>query len=413
MKILTFGACNIDYVYSLDHIVEVGETESIERLEIFPGGKGLNQAIATAKAGGESYMAGCLGEDGGFLRDILTQNGVDNRYLQTVDGKNGHAIIQVSSAGENSIFFYGGSNHRLTEKLVDDVLSQFEPGDVLLLQNEVNDVDYIVRKGYERGLRIVLNPSPFDESLRNIDLGMLWCLILNEVEGKMLSGSEEPEECLNYLRTVYPSLRVMLTLGKSGCVYWDGEKAIYHPAFVVDAVDTTAAGDTFTGYFLSSLARGCSGEEAVRTASAASALSVSRMGAAPSIPTAEEVREALGYLRPYEGAEDDGNDRRRREIEDYFEAHLMDATLPGLAAVLGYSAGYCGELIRKIMGKSFMELLRERRTQAGAMLLTQTDLPVEEIICRIGYKNQSFFREHFKTTYGMTPREYRKAKRGN
>jgi two-component system response regulator YesN len=86
---------------------------------------------------------------------------------------------------------------------------------------------------------------------------------------------------------------------------------------------------------------------------------------------------------------------------------------PGLAAVLGYSAGYCGELIRKIMGKSFMELLRERRTQAGAMLLTQTDLPVEEIICRIGYKNQSFFREHFKTTYGMTPREYRKAKRGN
>lgn len=104
MKILNFGSCNIDYVYSMDHIVAPGETQTTHKMEIFPGGKGLNQSIAAARAGAKTYHAGCVGNDGEMLTDILSASGVNTDCLQKVDAKNGHAIIQVSSRGENSIF---------------------------------------------------------------------------------------------------------------------------------------------------------------------------------------------------------------------------------------------------------------------------------------------------------------------
>ena len=107
MKILNFGSCNIDYVYSLDHIVKIGETQTTHRLETFPGGKGLNQSVALAKAGAKVYHAGCVGKDGEMLADTLAKNGVDISYLQTVDAKNGHAVIQVSDKGENSWYSSG------------------------------------------------------------------------------------------------------------------------------------------------------------------------------------------------------------------------------------------------------------------------------------------------------------------
>ena len=122
MKILNFGSCNIDYVYSMDHIVRVGETQSTYQLEIFPGGKGLNQSIAIARAGASVYHAGCIGSDGEMLTELLTKSGVNVSYVRTVDAKNGHAIIQVSAKGENSIFLYGGSNEMISESFIDFVL---------------------------------------------------------------------------------------------------------------------------------------------------------------------------------------------------------------------------------------------------------------------------------------------------
>ncbi len=297
MKILNFGSCNIDYVYSLDHIVQEGETQTTQKMEIFPGGKGLNQSIAAARAGAEIYHAGCVGNDAAMLTDILAKSGVDISYLKTVDVKNGHAIIQVSDKGENSIFLHAGSNSMISKDFVDSVLEHFQPGDILLLQNEINDVDYIIEKAYERNLCIMLNPSPFNEIIDRIDLGKLSYIILNEVEAKAISGCDDAEDSLAYFKKEYPRLSVMLTLGSKGCIYMDSEMELYQPAFRVEAVDTTAAGDTFTGYFAAELLRGTAIAETLKIAAAASAISVTKEGAAPSIPWHEEVMMELELLQ--------------------------------------------------------------------------------------------------------------------
>jgi len=289
MKILNFGSCNIDYVYSMDHIVAVGETQMTHKMEIFPGGKGLNQSIAAARAGAEVYHAGCVGHDGGMLLDILKESGVNVSCLQKVDAKNGHAIIQVSSQGENSIFLHAGSNSMVTKELVDTVLAQFDAGDILLLQNEINNVDYIIEKAYERKLRIILNPSPLNEAIAKMDFGKLSYIILNEVEAKDISGFDEPEDAISYFRTHYPHLRVMLTLGSRGCIYAEKEHTYRQEAYRVKAVDTTAAGDTFTGYFIAGLVRNLPMPEVLKIATAASAIAVTQEGAAPSIPLRDNV----------------------------------------------------------------------------------------------------------------------------
>lgn len=150
MKILNFGSCNIDFVYNLDHIVAIGETETSNSMQVFPGGKGLNQSVALAKAGMEVYHAGCIGTDGEMLTAVLESNGVDISNIKKVDEKTGHAIIQVSNKGDNSIFLYSGSNAKITEEFVDEVLDKFQKGDMLLLQNEINKIDYIIEKAYKK-----------------------------------------------------------------------------------------------------------------------------------------------------------------------------------------------------------------------------------------------------------------------
>ena len=132
MRILNFGSCNIDYVYTVEHIVVPGETVSSSKLELFAGGKGLNQSIAAARAGAKVFHAGCLGNDGGMLKEVLVDSGVDISNVTELDTKNGHAIIQVSSQGENSIFLYPGSNALVTKEIIDSVLKKFGKDDILL-----------------------------------------------------------------------------------------------------------------------------------------------------------------------------------------------------------------------------------------------------------------------------------------
>lgn len=293
MRILNFGSCNIDYVYSLDHIVAPGETETTHKFEIFPGGKGLNQSIAVARAGAKVFHAGCVGGDGDILTDVLKDSGVDISLLSRTDGKNGHAVIQVSRDGENSIFLYPGSNELVTKEYVDSVLETFGEDDILILQNEISNVNYIVEKAYQKKMQIILNPSPFNEKLKKVDFNKLSYIILNEVEAKEISGCDEIEKSIDFMKTNFPQLKIMLTLGKRGCLYADGKNEIRQNAFKVTAIDTTAAGDTFTGYFVAELSRGTEYDKILKIASAASAIAVSRKGAAPSIPRMEEVVEFL------------------------------------------------------------------------------------------------------------------------
>ena len=293
MKILNFGSCNIDYVYSLDHIVSPGETEATYKMETFPGGKGLNQSISVSRAGAKVYHAGCIGEEGEMLEEIMKQSGVDTSYLKKVPEKNGHAVIQVTKQGENSIFLYPGSNEMVTKDYIDSVLEEFGEKDIILLQNEISNIEYIVEKAYQKGMCIILNPSPFNDKINKIDFNMLSYVILNEVEMKEVSDTDSVEEGLDSMSKKYPNLKIMLTLGRRGCIYKDSEKEVNQDIFPVEVVDTTAAGDTFTGYFIAGISMGDDIAEVLKTAAMASAIAVSRKGAAPSIPKRCEVLETL------------------------------------------------------------------------------------------------------------------------
>lgn len=297
MKILNFGSCNIDYVYSLDHIVKVGETETTYKMNIFPGGKGLNQSIAAAKAGITIYHAGCVGEDGDMLTSLMAESGVDTAFVKKTSGKNGHAIIQVSAIGENSIFLFPGSNEKVSKEYADEVLKNFGKGDILLLQNEISNVAYIVEKAYEIGMTIILNPSPINEKINEIDFEKLGYIILNEIEIAAIAGCDDPREGLAFIRRKYPKLRVVLTLGSDGSVYSDEKCELYQPAFKAEAVDTTAAGDTFTGYFVAGMMREEEVKNILKTASAASAIAVSKEGAASSIPRIDFVSAKIGNMK--------------------------------------------------------------------------------------------------------------------
>ena len=408
MKILNFGSCNIDYVYSLDHIVKEGETESTDCLETFPGGKGLNQSIAVAKAGSVVYHAGFVGFDGTFLKDILSDSGVNVNFLQKINAKNGHAIIQVSAKGENSIFLYPGSNKLLTKEYIDNVLECFNDGDIILLQNEINEVDYIVEKAFEKSMTIILNPSPYNQYIDRIDFNKLSYLILNEVEAKAITGFEEIEKSIVFLKEHYPALKVMLTLGVNGSVFIDKDVHIYQTANEVEPIDTTAAGDTFTGYFVSGIAKRIHYTDVLRNASIAAAIAVSKKGAAPSIPNADEVIRASKILKSNRMS----NKSRclQREIEKYVKNNIKTANLDELAVQLGYSTVYTGTLVKKLTGESFTKYLQKKRCDIATNKLFHSDLSIGEIIRDVGYENETYFRKIFKEIHGENPLEFRKRK---
>lgn len=408
MKILNFGSCNIDYVYSLEHIVNVGETETTNKLEVFPGGKGLNQSIAIAKAGAKVYHAGCVGYDGGMLKDILQCNGVDIAYLNTVDAKNGHAVIQVSSKGENSIFLYPGSNEMIAKEHIDKVLENFDKGDFLVLQNEINDVDYIVQKAGEKGMCIILNPSPFNEKIRKINFDMLSYLVINEVELLGISGCSEPEEGLLTLKNRYPTLKIILTLGENGSVLFYGTQELWQSAYKVNVVDTTSAGDTFLGYFVAELSKGTEYSQILKIASAASAITVSRKGAAPSIPNKDELMSLFDGLK--ESKPNAKSKTLYEQIDRYIEQNIKTANLGELSQMLGYSTVYTGKMVNKLMGESFVKVVIAKRCKMAAYMLLNTNASIHDIISTLGYENESFFRKAFKQKYGKTPLEYRKSR---
>lgn len=407
MKILNFGSCNIDCVYSVENIVRPGETVPAFGLEHFAGGKGLNQSIALARAGAKVFHAGCIGEDGHMLRKLLQESGVNLKYLKTVEHRTGQAVIQVDSHGENSILLYSGANYAVTREYIDEVLSDFSAGDFLLIQNEISELPYLIERAYTAGMRIIFNPSPFQQTLKNINLNKISYLILNEIEAEGFSGLAEPEEFVIWSRMNYPNTRVILTLGKNGSIYFDGKTRIKQSAFCVNAVDTTAAGDTFTGYFAAGIFSGKPVERSLCLASCAAAMAVSKKGAAPSVPVIEEVEKSLETMKPYECP---GTERKKRTVNAYFENHLSDATLDGLSAQLGYCPSYTGRWLKNNIGASFSELLLSARCRMLAALLKETELCVSELIARTGYHNESFMRKAFYRKYGCTPLEYRKRK---
>ena len=289
MKILNFGSLNIDLVYRLPYFVRPGETLAAEAFQRFPGGKGLNQSVALARAGARVLHAGKVGADGGLLLRTLREAGVDVSPVAVGQEPSGHAIIQVERSGQNSILIYAGANSCITEAEMDAALSRMETGDWLLLQNEINGIPAIMEKAKARGLKIAFNPAPMDPGVKGYPLELVDLFVVNETEAAALTGLTEEADALSAMERTYSNAIHVVTLGSRGSLCSTNGQRYAVEAKKVQAVDTTAAGDTYIGYFLAFLMEGAPVDVCMETAARASAIAVTRPGAAPSIPLRSEL----------------------------------------------------------------------------------------------------------------------------
>ncbi|MBO7698942.1 MAG: ribokinase [Erysipelotrichaceae bacterium] len=291
MKILSFGSLNYDHVYEMDHFVEPKETQSSLAYARGFGGKGLNQSIALAKAGLEVYHAGRVGNDGQDFIDYLNKYGVNTDYLMKDDSiATGHAIIEVCK-GQNCIILHGGANQAIDHKQIDEVLTHFEKDDVLLIQNEISNLDYLIDKADEKGMLIVFNTAPMNEKVFSYPLDKIDIFVVNEIEGAGLSGcnSSDYQEIIKALKERFPDKKIVMTVGESGSYYIHNDELIHQDAYKVEAIDTTAAGDTFTGFFLASYLKDRDIPKALDLAAKASSITVQGKGAAQSIPSIDQL----------------------------------------------------------------------------------------------------------------------------
>ena len=284
MKILNIGSINKDFFYSVNNFVKPGETISSNNYDIKIGGKGLNQSVGIAKAGKKIYHAGIINKEDTFIIDKLNKWSVNCENILLSNKTTGHAIIQVDKNGENSIIIHGGANHNLNSKLLNSILSKFRSGDILLIQNEVNCIKEIINNAHKRNMKIVFNPAPYHKEILSYDLNKISILILNQTEGKNLSGENNTKNILKVLNRKFKNTEIILTLGEKGCIYSFRDEFIKVKSHKVDTVDTTGAGDTFIGYYVASIANKMTIKDSLSRASRAAAITTTKLGGAESIP---------------------------------------------------------------------------------------------------------------------------------
>ncbi|MGC1954324.1 MAG: ribokinase [Gammaproteobacteria bacterium] len=288
-RVLNFGSVNIDHVYFVEHFVRPGETIHCREYRRFAGGKGLNQSIALAQAGAAVYHAGKISVADPWLKTLMAEKGVNTQFVDTVDGPSGHAVIQVNTEGENAIVIVGGANRLFDASDFDRIVGAFGSNDWLLVQNEVNAVAQIIRAAKTRGLTVACNPAPMAEQVLDYPLELIDLLIVNEAEAQALSGDSAPDAVYRAFSQRCPNTALLLTTGSRGASYFSAQLQFFQPAKRVDVVDSTGAGDTTVGFFLAELIRTNDPKTALAFATTAAALSVTRHGAAGSIPSRLEV----------------------------------------------------------------------------------------------------------------------------
>jgi len=293
LKTMVMGSLNIDHVYRVAHFTQPGVTVRACSLDTVCGGKGLNQSIAIQNGGTNVLLAGCVGRaDSAPLIALLQNKGVDTHLIARKDLPTSHTVIQVNDAGENSILLCGGANDAVDNALIDQALSELNPGDLLVMQNEIAQMPSLMNKAHAKGIRLVFNASPFECVPDSLPLDKVDIFFLNEHEAKVLARAEADVE--SALLRQYPTAKFVITYGARGAaVIAQTKQRLWMEALKVRVIDTTGAGDTFLGYFVSRMAKGSTDEECLRYASQAAALCVQRCGAAPAIPLLEDVERAL------------------------------------------------------------------------------------------------------------------------
>lgn len=293
MAIINLGSINIDHVYQVPDFVKPGETLSSTGYQQLLGGKGANQSIALAHAGGIVQHIGKINPNDNQFNAQLKKAGVDCRYIHESEQATGHAIIQVANSGENSIVLFAGANHDISSKQITQAVDDLLPGDWVLTQNETNGIAELIQSAKKNKLKVAFNPAPMNDSVLSLPLELVDLFIVNEVEAAGIAGSNDLATIEAYFREQYSDAEVIITLGKSGVVMLRDNERLQVPAFEVEAVDTTAAGDTFIGFFLANYIRTNDAAKSLSNACAASAIAVTRHGAAPAIPKADEVQVFL------------------------------------------------------------------------------------------------------------------------
>ncbi len=288
MTIYNLGSINADYFYHLPHLPKPGETLAATDMSRGLGGKGANMSVAAARAGAHVCHIGSVGQDGGWAVERMMEYGVDTRHIVTADVATGNAVIMVDDAGENAIVLLPGANHAIGKNVIGAALAEASPNDTLLIQNETNNQAYAARLGRDMGMRVAYAAAPFDAAKVQEVLPYLEYLFLNEVEAEQLhqATGQNPASL--------PVSKVFVTMGAKGCVLFDNDagQTFEYPALPVKAVDTTGAGDTFTGYVLAALGRGMPMAQAIALATRAGALMVMREGTADAIPDLKDVQDA-------------------------------------------------------------------------------------------------------------------------
>ena len=301
MKVLCFGSANLDHVYKVDHFTVPGETQGCLEYNIKCGGKGVNQAIAMAFAGNDTYFAGIIGSDGGLLKDALVDKGVHIDYMKISNKPTGHAIIEVDQSGQNHILLYGVTNKEIDFEYIDEVLSHFSKGDIVVLQNEINNVPYIIERCYEKEMKSFFNAAPYDIAVKNYPIEKVTWFVVNETEGAALSNEEDYEKIIQTLKQKYPHTHILFTMGKEGSRAYYKNLRVEQPGFTVKAIETTGAGDTFCGCSINGVLKyGLDNldeeklKEILTYANAGAALITMKKGAIRSMPEPQNIKELIG-----------------------------------------------------------------------------------------------------------------------
>jgi ribokinase len=286
--IWNLGSINIDNFYEVSHLPAAGETLAAHSYGFGLGGKGANMSVAAARAAARVSHIGAIGADGRWTRERLMEYGVDTPHIAQVKGPTGHANILIDRRGENSIVLFQGANSQLTEAIIGAALTGASPKDFLLMQNETNGQEYAAATARSLGLRVAYAAAPFDAGALTRLAGRIDLLILNEVEAAQLDAGAGPALGMLGVQDM------IVTLGEKGCK-WISDKGEKHfEAYPAEAVDTTGAGDTFTGYLVAGLDRGMPMDVAVDLALKAGAMMVERRGTADVIPDLKEIQDRFG-----------------------------------------------------------------------------------------------------------------------
>lgn len=291
MKVLVYGSINIDLVFSVEHIVRPGETVASRHFERKAGGKGANQAVALSRAGSDVWFAGKSGPDAQWIVDLMQKSGVNTDLLCRTDSPNGQAVIQVEHKAQNAIILMPGSNAKITTEEIDAVLEHFGADDCLVLQNEIPHIAYLIEKAWEKDMFVVFNPSPLPD-FSALPLDKVDLFVLNEIEAAAMAGMDSDadyEAVLDALAAAWPQTEFVLTAGSAGAFYRMGDISAYSSSPKVKAVDTTGAGDTFLGYFLTLKNEMRPVEDCLCDACLAASIACTRKGAMPSIPERREI----------------------------------------------------------------------------------------------------------------------------